>query len=369
MFARMISPGAIALASAMLAGVACVHGQPATQPPASAQTSPADPAQTSGPELWIHGIGDPQRLTGVSAGGVRLILNVRKDLQMAAMRRRVGRLADEGLGLVITIRWQDPNIRKKPVKLDAAPTPAEAKEAADTLLALLNSPEATRMGGGLWVQFYNEVAGGPGTIMPDQADGLYDFATATAARIRSEAPHVKIVGPALTGLDPLDSPQPEGSTGELRRQGLLRAIQWSINNADAIDIHLHCTGGEDVAHQLTQLREALKREGKPDFPLVALEWSPAHFPHRTDDLAGAQQAMRDMYAAMAEQEVRIAAYAAFADTALKDTYEWANLWDANGRPHEPFFSVYKQLAQRGAGGDTPADAPADDQPESEDAGG
>lgn len=295
--------------------------------------------------MWLHGIGDPQRLTSVSAHGVRLILNVRKELSATAMRQKIARLQSNDLGLVITIRWPDPNSRTRPVKLDTAPNADEAKEVANTLIEVLNLPESKQMNGRLWVQFYNEVTGGPGTIMPEQADGLYQFATETAERIREEAPHVKIAGPSLTSLDPLESSPRAESKAALRREGLLRAIDWSVKHADAVDIHLHCSGGDDAGHQLDQLRSALETAGNREKPIVSFEWSPARFAARATDLNGAQEAVRGVYQAMADHHVLIAAYAAFADTALKSTYEWAYLWDAQGTPHEPFFSLYRSISE------------------------
>ena len=350
-----------AIGSLVFAGSACAptfagHSQvpgDTQDPPVANRTTASSPPLTpssvapsdTGPELWLHGIGDPQRLTSVSAHGVRLILNVRKELSVTAMQQKIARLQSSGLGLVITIRWPDPTSRSKPVRLDTAPTTAEAKEITDTLMEVLNLPESKEMAGHLWVQFYNEVAGGPGTIMPEQADGMYQFATKAAVRIRQQAPHIRIAGPALTSLDPLESNPRSGSKAALRREGLRRAIDWSIKNADAVDLHLHSSGGDDARRQLGQLRNALEKAGKPEMPIVSFEWSPARFEARTTDLTGAQEAMRGIYEAMAEQHLLIAAYAAFADTALKGTYEWAYLWDAQGHPHEPFFSLYKTLSE------------------------
>jgi len=333
-------------------GTACVsnggHHADRDQPPADLPAAPpTEQPRLSRPELWMHGLGNPARLSAVSAHGLRMILNVRKDLRVEGMRRYIAQYEARGLGLIITIRWTDPNDNKRPIRLDVAPTPAEERDAIDTLITVLNGPESRRMSGRLWVQFFNEVVGGPGTIMPEHADGLYGFATRASERIRAEAPHVKIIGPALTALDPLEAAPEPGSTTELRREGLLRALRWTITHADAVDIHLHCAGGDDARQKLAQLKRALQSEGKPDLPIVSLEWSPARFAARRADLVGAQAALADIYRAMAEAGVRIAAYAAFADTPLKDTYEWANLWDAQGRPHEPFYSLYKTLAETG----------------------
>ncbi len=337
---------------ALLAGTACVpvgsHRAQTQEPTADANAiDPDRDPPTAMPELWMHGLGNPDRLAAISARGLRMILDLRRDFSSEKMRRFIARYESRSLGLVITLRWPDSNDTKRPIKFDVSPDAADVRATLDVLVEVLNGPEARRMAGRLWVQFFNEVAGGPGTIMPEQADGLYDFATRAAERLRKEAPHVKIVGPGLTALDPLESASEPGSPGNLRRQGLLRAIQWSVEHADAVDIHLHCSGGEEARRQLSLLRRALAAAGKRDMPLVVLEWSPARFAARRTDLAGAQAAMADIYRAMAEEKVLIAAYAAFADTALKDTYEWANLWDAQGRPHEPFYSLYKTIAETG----------------------
>ncbi len=336
--------------------------EPAEQPGPGETPGQASPAPSM--ELWIHGLGNPARLSAISARGVRMIVNMRKELRPEGMRRNIAQYEARGLGLVITLRWTDPNDTKRPVRHDVAPTEQEERDAIDTLIDVLNLPESKRMSGRLWVQFYNEVAGGPGTIMPEQADGLYGFATRTAERIRAEAPHIRICGPALTSLAPLEAQIEPGSTAELRRDGLLRAIRWSIENADAVDIHLHCSGGEDAIDQLGLLRRALQQAGKPDMTILSLEWSPARFAGRTTDLAGAQAALIDIYRAMAEHGVAIAAYSAFSDSALRDTYEWANLWDRQGQPHEPFYSLFKRLSETGETPTVaaPAAKPADKDP-------
>lgn len=334
---------------AALTGAACVpvgaRRHPDPTPPADTQVT--FPEAAVPPELWMHGLGNPDRLVAVSARGLRMILDLRRDFSAEKMRRFIARYETRSLGLVITIRWPDPNDTKRPIKFDVAPDAGEERAALDTLVEVLNSPEASRMQGRLWIQFFNEAVGGPGTILPEQADGLYGFATRAVERLRKDASHVRIIGPSLTALDPLESASGPDNSGDLRREGLRRAIQWSVDHADAVDIHLHCSGGDDARRQLAQLRRALEAAGRRDMPVVVLEWSPARFPARRTDLVGAQAAMADIYRAMADEKVLIAAYAAFADTPLKDTYEWANLWDAQGRPREPFYSLYKTIAETG----------------------
>lgn len=345
---RVVTVGMLFLSGVGLsAACAPLGASGAKQPPAEPVEAPAPVSQAPSMELWIHGLGNPGRMSAISARGLRMILNMRKELRPEGMRRDITQYEDRGLGLVITLRWTDPNDTKRPIKFDVAPTEQEERQAIETLLSVLNAPESKRMSGRLWVQFYNEVVGGPGTIMPEQAEGLYGFATRAAERIRAEAAHVRICGPSLTSLDPLEAQVEPGSTAELRRDGLLRAIRWSVEHADAVDIHLHCSGGEEARRQLGLLRRALLNEGKPDLAILSLEWSPARFAARTADLAGAQSALIDIYRAMAEHNVVIAAYSAFSDTPLRDTYEWAGLWDAQGRPREPFYSLYKSLSETG----------------------
>ncbi|MCL4198093.1 MAG: hypothetical protein KJZ69_11440 [Phycisphaerales bacterium] len=304
-------------------------------------------------------------MSEVSAAGLRTIVDLRQDLKLESIRRHMRTYSGQQLGLVYTLRWADPEDKGRPVRLDRTPTAEEERRALDTLAQLMNTPESRQLAGRIWVQFYNEVAGGPGTIEPADADALYDFATRAALRLRAEAPHIRIIGPALTGLSALEENHSPGSVGEYRRDGLLRAIRWSIANADAVDLHLHCAGGEDAAEQLARLRRALHREGRPDLTVHSLEWSAARFPAGSADLSGAQQAISDIFEAMCAARVGIGAYSSFPKGHLKDMYTWSYLWDQKGQPHEPFFSHLKSIAgqnapaaQSQARGGVSTDAPA-----------
>lgn len=298
-----------------------------------------------GPELWIHAMGTPSKLKQVSAKGVRLMLDLRKDMKPDGLRKCLAKYARQNLAVVVSLRWKDPSDTTRPIMLDIAPTAKEEAKAIDLLMTVLSSREAKKMEGQLWVQFYNEVVGGMGAIMPEQADGMYAFATHAAERIRKDTPYVKIIGPGLTALGGLNATSSDGPMADLHREGLLLAIDWSVANADAVDIHLHCAGGDDARNQLTLLRQGLEQAGNKDFPVVSLEWSPAKFPARDADLAGAEQAILDIFQAMTEQHVLIAAYAAFADAPLAEVFKWAFLWNVDGTPHEPFYSEIKDLAE------------------------
>lgn len=294
------------------------------------------------PELWIHGVPmQPERLKPLNAKGGRMFVDLRK-LDGRGARAHLQRYANLDLGICLTLRWMDPANKDAP---DIAPTPQERAEKTEMLMEILKSPESKAMSGRIWVQFFNEVTGGPGTINVEDADTMFGWATETALRIRKEAPHIKICGPALTALDNLErDPRTLTRLGQNRRDGLMRSIAWSAEFADAIDIHLHMADGDTARRWIRLLRGLLdKQPGGEKTQILSWEWSPARFEPQSD-LNGARDTLIDIYRAMAENDFPIAAYATYYPAlAIGQIFHWQSVVNKENQPNEPFYSTLAKL--------------------------
>lgn len=298
-------------------------------------------------ELWIHGLArTPDKAAQMHAKGVRFIIDLSTSRTMD-VRSTLSKFVESDMGICITLRWSAGMEDDGRSRLDSPPSAQQANDAIDELMAALTSPEARQLEGRLWVQFYNEIAGGPGTFRPEDADALFNFATNAARRIRAEAPHVKISGPGITAPGVLDKSEDSlTGTSADRYRGLRRAIRWSIQYADAVDLHLHTTGGAEARRLLSIVRRAMDRE--PDGErcgIVVWEWSSAKARNR-GDLQAAKQHMIDIWQAMNEHNVLAAAYSYYYVTPrLGDAYRWVTLTNESGQPREPFYSTFVDLAQ------------------------
>lgn len=317
-----------------------VSSQPATRP-----------AEQREPELWLHAVmGSPAIVQQMHAKGARGIVDLRYQFNRRAAESLFAKYNRANLSLCVTLRWrQSAGTKGKAGKdLDAAPTQQEADEMLDQLMRLINSPQGKAMGDRLWIQFYNEIAGGPGSIRSQEAaDGLFAFATRVAERIRAEAPRVRIVGPGITGTDVLRKTALERSTKVARDRHalLMRIIRWSAQHADAVDLHLHSRDGQTARTDLETIRQLLDQEpqGKST-GIVSMEWSCARFPDR-DDPEAVRRTILDIWEAMAQYNVLVAAYSSYGP-GLKQSemHRWKNLTDVRRQPREPFYSTVRDIA-------------------------
>lgn len=303
-------------------------------------------------QLWIHGAGRiPEQAAELGAQGLRFIHNLRAGPPQSA-EAILARYADAGVGLCLTLRWADSAEQSAISKTDTPPSAEESAAAIADLLVVLNSESARRMEGRLWVQFYNEYLGGPGTFDAQHDDQMFQFATDAARRIRSEAPYVRISGPALIATDILGVNERNLRPAQRDRQRrMLRGIRWSIQYADAVDVHLHTDSGASAARTLDSVREAIRREpGGEHCGLVVWEWSCAKFPRR-DDAAGVRNAIVDIWNAIVDARVVAAAYGGmWPPKGQPEYFQWKNLLNEEGRPNEPVFSTFKELALASAAG-------------------
>ncbi|MFW5652847.1 MAG: hypothetical protein ACOC0P_02275, partial [Planctomycetota bacterium] len=302
-------------------------------------------------QLWVHGAPKtPQHIVPLNAMGGRMFVDLSR-LSGTMAKDFLRAYHDQDVGICLTLRWQNPENTNAP---DVAPTRAEQREKTDLLMEVLTSPESRQLAGRIWVQFFNEITGGPGMIQPEEADIMFDWATETALRIRREAPHVMICGPALTALDVLEKDKGQlSSVGQARHAGLQRAFEWSAKYAEAIDLHLHLDGGQDTRDWIRLLRDELNRYPNGELTyILSLEWSPARYPD-TEDLDGAMVALKEIYREMAVARFPIAAYACFYPAySIGEKFHWQSIAHAPDkpsdppRPNEPFYST---LTEIGAG--------------------
>ena len=342
---------------------AALSGLPMTG--ASADTtlineSEDQPAPDLQPQLWIFGVqASPSDAKEIGAAGVRGIIDLRKfsaNKYLPMLRK----YADLDLGFCMTLRWKpDKSNMTKNTKGkrgrsgdrdDVPPTQEESDQSIREVIKVLKSPEAKRLSGKLWVQFYNEISGGPGRFGEAEEDPMFAYATKLALKIREEAPFVKICGPALTGVESLDkaeSVRNQKRISKLRYQRLVRTIQWSVKYGDAVDIHLHAESGEWVDQSLQTVRRVLgEQPGGSNFQIVSWEWSPARFKDR-DNKEAVQQVLGDIWNAMSKNGVSIAAYASYwPGQKQKPIYQWKSIVTSDSQPHEPFYTFFVDTAAK-----------------------
>lgn len=309
----------------------------------------------AGPQVWIHGMGGaPDKAAEIHAQGVREIVDLRtakpKDLNAF-----FARYAKNNMGLCLTLRWADAEGPEGTARTERPPTPAESRRVLDGLIKSLNSAPAKELTGRLWIQFYNEFLGGPGTFEASDDDELFSWAAEAAARIRAEAPHVRLCGPAMIATDVLDESESTLTSKQTeRRQRMLRGIAWSVEHTDAVDVHLHTDSGASARSRLQTVRRAMNT-----FPdgekcgIVVWEWSASRATDHNPQAA--RQATIDIYNAMAEYNVIAAAYSQYhVPKRIADRFGWVTLTDESGEPREPFYSLFLELADKSNGNKAPA---------------
>lgn len=293
--------------------------------------------------LWVHGTANADDTVRIGAKGARTIVNARH-ASRAQLLNVLGEFARRDVGICLTIRWQNPTDEKNPQ--DEAPTDDEGRRVADELIEILNSADAKALSGRIWVQFFNEITGGPGRFAPDQADRMFEWATATAIRLRAEAPHVKIAGPAITGAEVLESDEKDlRGMSRVRHDGMLRAIRWSVKYADAVDVHLHVRDATAARSRLNSVRRLMDREeGGRQTGIVVWEWSCAKFPDRESERA-VRAAIIGIWKEMAAAGVLHAAYGGmWVPRGQPEVYQWKNLHGPDGKPNEPFYTTFRDIA-------------------------
>jgi len=324
------------------------------------ETSATGAGETTGvpnaeaPELWLFGtVTNPRLAQAVSASGVRAIVNLR-GLKMDFAKERLADFAKRDLGLAICLRWMKAvpggGRPKGRDNHDTPPTPQERERAIAQLTQLLGSRSARSMKDRLYIQFYNEVGGGPGRFPPEHADELLDFATAAASEIRKVNPDVQICGPAVTGgqLSKIDMRLTKPSMVE-KADVVKKALRWTAEHADASDIHVHGVDGSRFDASVANLRRYLDQYGGEEVHLVSFEWSCARFPRRDDKqaVAGAIHGVWDM---LARHNLQVATYGPYwpleaKSEAASDRFGWASVVDSNGDPNPPVYETLREIGR------------------------
>jgi len=303
-------------------------------------------------ELWIHGMpGSPGIAKEMGAKGLRQIVDLRGGVNVKAIESLLRKYNELDMGVCMTVRWRDPwdkGVRRNGKEdADKAPTKEESDHSIEQIMYLVTRPDAKALEGRIWIQLFSEIIGGPGTYPPEDEDAMFEYATKLTKRIRKEAPHVKVSGPSLTAVDILTQNERSLSKqNRIRRARLLRTIQWSAEHADAIDLHLHAEDGEWTRKMLSITRRFLNEyEGGVDTDILTWEWSCARFKNRTDQDA-VRNALQEIYDAMKEFDVPIAAYASYwPGEHQTERHQWKSLANDDGTPKEPFYSFFVEHAK------------------------
>lgn len=299
-------------------------------------------------EPWIFGVlGSPSKAAEINARGVRGIIDF-NDFSYESGMEDLQHYVHFDMGVCLTLRWKD----AEDSHFDRLPSDASVvDEKVDALIRVLQSEEAQSLSGRLWIQFFNEVTGGPGTIRAEDRASLFGFATETAARIRNETSGVMISGPALNGVQVLNADRSSLDAEEIDRVDAIEmALDWSLAHADAVDVHLHADGLGLARKRLSYVRAALdEREGGADMPLVAWEWSPARFSER-DNGEGVQASIKQIWRTMNEYNVIHAAYGAYyPPLGLSEMFQWKNMMTVEGDVNQPVWDAFTAISADPAG--------------------
>lgn len=296
--------------------------------------------QYIGPEAWIHGPMFAAPVQRVFATGTRAIHNLRGFNADDA----ISRLETFGtqMGACLTLRWVSP----VDGKFDTPPTQAEEDKAIADIIKVVTSAPAKAMGQRLWVQMYNELASGPGSVTGTDMDAMMAFATKLQAQIKQKAPDVRISGPAMTVVGLLvKNPAHFDETALMRVEILNKILDWSVQYADGVDVHLHASGKDDATSALKITRDQLNlRTGGADKQMVTWEWSPARYPDQSDS-AGVVKAINEIWQVMGEYKLAVAAYSAYGVNNQNDIFYWKSLVDESDNPRQPFFDAFTAIAK------------------------
>lgn len=300
-------------------------------------------------ELWVLGVGkQPHLAAEVDAMGARGFSNLR-EADGGVVREMLQRYVDLNIGVAITVRWVDP---ARPEQ-DKPPTRREQDAALATMMEALTTPEARRLDGRLWIGFYSELANGGGSVPYADCDPMFEFATRASQRIRREAPWVRIAGPGLTKVDILTKDPSRIGRGQREYYDYNdRIIRWCVEHADAVDLHLHVESAEEAERRIGIVQDHLaKIPGGNRIDIIAQEWSPAFYPDR-NDLDGVRDCILGTYRVMNENGFPWAAYGAYYTfPGQPEHFHWKNLVNSDRSPHEPFHSIFTNLAKQVRSGD------------------
>ncbi len=317
--------------------------------------APDAPTNAPDTELWLFGpVNQPELTTPLGALGVRTIVDLRA-FSVGESKKTLKEYADRDLGIGICLRWRNPGAGESKVmrtdNYDVPPTEKEAEQAISDLISLLQTSDAKRLGDKLFVQFYNEVGGGPGTMIPEDADELFDFATRATAEIRKVNPVLRICGPAITGgqLQPMEK---KSRKMEQKAEVIEKAIVWSAEHADVIDMHMHAMDGSWAGVALQSLRDKLDLTARgKTVQILSFEWSCARYPDREND-EGVHNALLSIWDTINEFDLICAAYGPYwplknkGNEKVADRFGWVSIVTEDNQRNQP---IYDTLVEIGGG--------------------
>jgi hypothetical protein len=277
------------------------------------------------------------------------------------------------------LRWKRPHGDDERLtgaeNYDVPPTDPEKAHALAMLEDVLTTEDAKKLAGRLYIQFYNEVGGGPGKFTSDQLDDMLDFATDATQMIREKAPHVKICGPAITMGQVLNRELQDDPRFREQAEIILSCLEWTARHADAIDLHLHAMDGSNARTAIRDLRVMMSEyPGGDELDMVAFEWSPARFANREDG-PQVRNAMLGIWQAMAEGGIQHAAYGSYwatderREAGVNEIFLWKSIVDESGRPREPIYSTLDDIGHDRIAVDPPSGDGDDDDDQGDDGSG
>lgn len=297
--------------------------------------------------MWITGVNieSTDAVKEIGVAGARYIIDMRT-IDAAQIKRYLTKHTKHDLGLCLTLRWVDQNGNGS---YDKAPSRPEAQAKMNTLLSALNSPEAKKLGDKLWIQFFNEVGDGPGTLRPADVDTMLEIATEGVTQLRKFLPQVKVCGPALSQVSDLRTARNQAAQANRDQYDTtMKAVKWAVAHADAIDLHLRVKGAADAKKELIGLDTAIKQiASDASLDIVVFEWNLSGATFENDRALA--RAHFEVFGAMANHGVKIAAYAGYMPSEMRKDQASVSLVNAKGEPREPYYRVISTLAQRGAG--------------------
>lgn len=213
------------------------------------------------------------------------------------------------IALTYSIRWVDSTSTKQDDPPDILSSTYTTVR--DKITTILNQTEAQVCiaAGRLTIQFFNEVAGGPGLFnsYERQARGLA-LATDLRAHLIANVTNgssIKFCGAALTGSSIIDPDATAEGDVQVFRQTIMREwVDWCAEYDAFVDIHLNCSGLETGEQPLRQQLDALVAYANEigwTLKWVSNEFGPAHFrvggqiPTTTEQLALAEAEERSMW--------------------------------------------------------------------------
>lgn len=299
-------------------------------------TPPETP--TTGP--WVSGIGRSADAVGMAPGGVRHVIDLHT-IDVTAVQAIVQYHATRRLGLCLTLRWVDPADNTR----DKAPTVSQGRAALDRLLAVVNTPDAKKLGSLLWIQFYGDLRLGPGAVAPEDLDSMFDFATRAVRRLGDQEFAGRFCGPTVDGRAAVAQVDADVGDGGIEYLATARTIRWSQQFADALDVRIAAASGADASRMLGKVARlvATLSDGR-SMRLVSWQWNASAVENR-QDRDGAARVTRDIWAALLKAGVRPAAYGPCQDQPmLSEADLWLVAVDASAGAVEPIFSTLKQLS-------------------------